>query len=223
MQASQPTYNAPDTCLYPSRFKEPPAAMIGRLTGTLAAKYPPLLLVEVAGVGYELEAPMSTFYKLPALGEKVTLQTHLSIREDAHLLFGFASAVEKALFRELIRISGVGPKLALALLSGLSVDDFWAAIRGGEIGRLVKVPGVGRKTAERLVVELRDKAGSVSVSLGTELSAGAGPQSPLSEARNALGALGYKPAEIQRLTEALTLDGMSTEKIIQEALRRAAK
>ncbi len=196
--------------------------MIGRLTGKLVAKQPPLLVLDVGGVGYEVEAPMSTFYKLPPLGEPVTLQTHLTVREDAHLLFGFASSVEKNLFRELIKISGVGPKLALALLSGISVEDFWSTVRAGEVARLTKVPGVGKKTAERLVVEMRDKAG------GGEAGALPGavtamPGSPLQEAKAALLALGYKPAEIQRFTDAVHKDGMSTEQIIQEALRRAVR
>lgn len=198
--------------------------MIGRLTGKLVAKQPPLLLLDVGGVGYEVEAPMSTFYKLPALGETVTLQTHLSVREDAHLLFGFASSVEKGLFRELIKISGVGPKLALALLSGISVEDFWETVRAGEVARLTKVPGVGKKTAERLVVEMRDKAGGSSEpGGGLPGAATAAAATPLQEARTALAALGYKPAEIQRFTEAVHKDGMSTEQIIQEALRRAVR
>jgi Holliday junction DNA helicase RuvA len=195
--------------------------MIGRITGKLVLKQPPLLLVDVGGVGYEIEAPMSTFYKLPPLGESVSLQTHLTVREDAHLLFGFATGTEKALFRELIKISGVGPKLALTVLSGVSVEDFWSTVRAGDVARLTKLPGVGRKTAERLVVEMRDKAGAegesgAGIKLATDTSA-------LGEARSALAALGYKPAEIQRFTEAVYKDGMSTEQIIQEALKRAVK
>lgn len=196
--------------------------MIGRLTGKLVAKQPPLLLVDVGGVGYEIEAPMSTFYKLPPLGEIVTLQTHLTVREDAHLLFGFASNIEKALFRELIKISGVGPKLALAILSGISVEDFWNTVRVGEVGRLTKVPGIGKKTAERLVIEMRDKAGgadqAASIGLGVAVPMGA-----LQEARSALATLGYKPAEVQRYTELVHKEGMSTEQIIQEALKRAVR
>ncbi|HEY9545803.1 MAG TPA: Holliday junction branch migration protein RuvA [Solimonas sp.] len=195
--------------------------MIGRISGRLVLKQPPLLLVDVGGVGYEVEAPMSTFYKLPATGETVTLQTHQTVREDAHLLFGFATATEKTLFRELIKISGVGPKLALTVLSGVSVEDFWNTIRAGDVARLTKLPGVGRKTAERLVIEMRDKAGA-------EGETGAGIRlavdgSALGEAKSALAALGYKPAEIQRFTEAVYKDGMSTEQIIQEALKRAVK
>ena len=194
--------------------------MIGRISGRLLLKQPPLLLVDVGGVGYEIEAPMSTFYKLPAVGESVTLHTHLTVREDAHLLFGFGSVQEKALFRELIKVSGVGPKLALSVLSGGSVDDFWNTVRAGDIARLTKLPGVGRKTAERLVVEMRDKAGA-GADQAPGLSAPAG--SPLQEARSALAALGYKPVEIQRYTEAVYKDDMTTEQIIQEALRRAVR
>lgn len=197
--------------------------MIGRLTGKLVLKQPPLLMLEVGGVGYELEAPMSTFYKLPALGETVSLQTHLTIREDAHLLYGFASSIEKNLFRELIKISGVGPKLALALLSGMQAEDFWNTVRAGEIGRLIKVPGIGRKTAERLVVEMRDKAGASGDMPGVALDAGAAPMSALQEARTALATLGYKPAEIQRFTEQVHREGMSVEQIIQESLRKAVR
>ncbi|SEQ61404.1 Holliday junction DNA helicase subunit RuvA [Solimonas aquatica] len=196
--------------------------MIGRISGRLLVKQPPALLVDVSGVGYEIEAPMSTFYKLPALGETVTLHTHLTVREDAHLLFGFASLTEKNLFRELIKISGVGPKLALTVLSGVSVEEFWNTVRAGDVARLTKLPGVGRKTAERLVVEMRDKAGSVGEVPGVSLPA-AGPGGALAEARSALAALGYKPAEIGRFTEAVYKEGMSTEQIIQEALRRAVR
>ena len=185
-------------------------------------KQPPLLLLDVGGIGYEVEAPMSTFYKLPATGETVTLHTHLSVREDAHLLFGFGSLTEKTLFRELIKISGIGPKLALTILSGVSVDDFWETVRAGDVLRLTKLPGVGKKTAERLVVEMRDKAGGAS----TESMAAGMPatvDTPLQEARAALAALGYKPAEVQRFTEAVYKDGWSTEQIIQEALKRAVR
>jgi holliday junction DNA helicase RuvA len=195
--------------------------MIGRLTGVLALKAPPQLLIDVGGVAYEVEAPMSTFYKLPALGEKVTLHTHLTVREDAHLLFGFGSAAEKALFRELIRLSSIGPKLALSILSGLSVEEFWQVVRAGDTVRFSKVPGIGKKTAERIVIELRDKAGSGE---GLRLpGTAAAPMGPLAEARSALTALGYKPGEVDRLTEAVYEDGMATEAIIQGALKRAIR
>ena len=196
--------------------------MIGRITGKILAKQPPLLLVDVMGVGYELEAPMSTFYKLPAAGENVSLLTHLTVREDAHLLFGFATQAEKDLFRDLIKISGIGPKLALSILSGVNVEDFWGMVRAADTARLVKLPGIGKKTAERLVIEMRDKAGAADTA-GFSGAAIAGAAGPLQEARSALTALGYKPAEIQRFTEAVYKDGMSTEQIIQEALKRAVR
>lgn len=195
--------------------------MIGRITGKLISKQPPQLMVDVMGVGYEIEAPMSTFYKLPPVGETVSLLTHLTVREDAHLLFGFGSAAEKNLFRDLIKISGVGPKLALSILSGGNVDDFWGMVRAGDAARLTKIPGVGKKTAERLVIEMRDKAGAAE-STGIPGSP-SGAAAPLQEARAALTALGYKPAEIQRFTEAVYKDGMTTEQIIQEALKRAVR
>lgn len=194
--------------------------MIGRITGKLVFKQPPQLLLDVMGVGYEVEAPMSTFYKLPAVGETITLLTHLSVREDAHLLFGFASQAEKNLFRELIKISGIGPKSALGILSGINVEDFWSTVRAGDAARLVKLPGIGKKTAERLLIEMRDKAGVAELTLpGTHATV----TGPLQEARSALTALGYKPAEIQRFTEAVYKDGMTTEQIIQEALKRAIR
>lgn len=195
--------------------------MIGRLSGTLVLKAPPQLLIDVGGVGYELEAPMSTFYKLPGLGEKLSLHTHLTVREDAHLLFGFATLAEKALFRELIRLSSIGPKLALSILSGLSVEEFWQTVRAGDTVRFSKVPGIGKKTSERLVIELRDKAGSGE--RPRLPGATAAPAGPLAEARAALAALGYKPAEVDRFTEAVYTEGMGTEAIIQGALKRAIR
>jgi Holliday junction DNA helicase RuvA len=194
--------------------------MIGHLSGKLLSKQPPLLVVDVNGVGYELEAPLSTFYKLPPVGQVVSLHTHLTVREDAHLLFGFASAAEKILFRELIRISGVGPKLALTVLSGSSVEEFWAAVRSGDAVSLTRLPGIGKKTAERLLLEMKSKAEGETIGGVPFASVGAGP---LQEARSALQALGYKPAEVQKLTDAVHHEGMSTEQIIQGALKRAAK
>jgi Holliday junction DNA helicase RuvA len=196
--------------------------MIGRIHGRLLSKQPPQLLVDVGGVGYEIEAPMSTFYNLPPIGEAVTLHTHLTVREDAHLLFGFGSQAEKSLFRELIKVSGVGPKLALSVLSGVGVEEFWDSARNGDTARLTKLPGVGRKTAERLIVEMRDRAGGFS-DAPPGFDGVAVPGSPLQDAKHALTALGYKQAEIQRLTDAVHREGMSTEQIIQEALRRAVR
>lgn len=196
--------------------------MIGRLSGKLVQKSPPQLLVDVNGVGYELEAPMSTFYKLPSVGESVMLHTHLTVREDAHLLFAFASGAEKTLFRELIKLSGVGPKLALAVLSGVSVEDFWNLVRAGDSVRLTKLPGIGKKTAERMVLELREKAGAAD---GPASLPGAAPvpASPLAEARSALEALGYKMAEADKLLNAIKAEGMGTDQLIREALKRAVR
>src|ERR1051326_339836 len=132
--------------------------MFGRLTGKLLAKEPPLLWLDVNGVGHELEAALSTFYKLPEPGQNVTLHTHFAVREDTHALFGFFAASEKALFRQLIKVSGIGPKSALTVLSGVSADEFWDTIRAGDTAKLTRLPGIGKKTAERLVLELRDKA-----------------------------------------------------------------
>jgi Holliday junction DNA helicase RuvA len=196
--------------------------VIGRLTGRLILKQPPILGLDVNGVGYECEAPMSTFYKLPAIGETVTLQAHLVVREDAQLLFAFATPQEKSLFRDLIKVSGIGPKIALATLSGIGVDEFWATIRNGEVVRLTKIPGIGRKTAERLLVELKDKAGAAEMSLGGG-GAGSVPHTPVQEARAALESLGYKPAEAQKLTDAVGGENLTAEQIIREALRRAVR
>lgn len=197
--------------------------MIGRLSGRLVLKQPPLLLIDVGGVGYECEAPMSTFYKLPSVGEPVSLHMHLTVREDAHLLFAFATQQEKQLFRDLIKVSGVGPKIALAILSGVSVEEFWVTLRESQVGRLTKVPGIGKKTAERLVVELRDKAGVVGNAATFGGSSSNEPMTPLQEARSALESLGYKPAEAQKLTEAVKGEDLSAEQIIREALKRAVR
>jgi holliday junction DNA helicase RuvA len=196
--------------------------MIGRLGGRLIAKQPPLLVIDVGGVAYECEAPMSTFYKLPSVGESVTLHTHLTVREDAHLLFAFVSQQEKQLFRDLIKVSGVGPKIALAILSGVSVEDFWITIRESQVGRLTKVPGIGKKTAERLVVELRDRAGAAGEAWPGSVAA-TGPVGALQEARSALEALGYRPADAQRMAEAVKGDELTAEQIIREALKRAVR
>lgn len=196
--------------------------MIGRIKGVLVAKQPPWLLVDVGGVGYEIEAPMSTVFALPECGQGVTLHTHFVVREDAQALYGFLTLAEKDLFRQLIRTSGVGPKLALAVLSGLGVADFWSAVRSGDALRLTKLPGIGRKTADRLIVELRDRADGAGSDAGA-VRLSAAPMAPLEEARHALAALGYKPVEAQRLLDAVYADGMSTESIIQDALRRAVR
>ena len=197
--------------------------MIGRLTGKLVLKAPPQLVLDVAGVGYEIEAPMSTFYRLPAVGESVALHTHLTIREDAHLLFGFATVQEKALFRELIKLSGVGPKLALAVLSGVSVEDFWNLVRSGDAVRLTKLPGIGKKTAERMLLELREKAGASDGPASFAAGDSPQPATPLAEARSALESLGYKPVDAAKMTDAFTTEGLGTDQIIREALKRAVR
>jgi Holliday junction DNA helicase RuvA len=199
--------------------------MIGFLRGRLAAKQPPQLLVDVGGVGYELEAPMSTFYGLPAVGGEVSLFTHLVVREDAHILFAFANEHERRLFRELLKVSNVGPKLALALLSGMNVENFIACIEAQDVDTLVRIPGVGRKTAERLVVEMRDRIkgfgqlpGAVSSVGGVQVEH-AGPQG---EAFAALVSLGYKPPEVMRLLKSVDASATTTEEIIRRALQAAA-
>ena len=193
--------------------------MIGSLRGILAWKAPPLLLVEAAGVGYELEAPMSTFYGLPAVGAEVRLLTHLVVREDAHVLYGFASDDERRLFRTLLKVSGVGPKIALGILSGISAEDFRQFVAAKDAAALTRIPGVGRKTAERLIVEMRDRLDGLST---TAPETGAAPSAgPEGEAYSALVALGYKPAEATRLLEAAAHDGASTEELIRRALQGA--
>jgi Holliday junction DNA helicase RuvA len=200
--------------------------MIGRLRGTLAAKHPPHLLLDVAGVGYEVEAPMSTFYVLPGVGEPVTLHTHLVVREDAHLLFGFASETERRLFRALIKVNGVGAKLALTILSGISADDFARCVQDNDTASLVRLPGVGKKTAERLVVEMRDRLADWEVP-GWMPSASApdaaGEDDPMRDAVAALIALGYKPAEASRLISKVPTEGVSSEAIIRAALKQSVK
>ena len=176
------------------------ASMIGRLTGTIAEKTPPQVLVDVQGVGYELDVPMSTFFNLPSLGEKATLLTHLSIREDAHVLFGFLTAEERSTFRLLIKISGVGPKMALSLLSGLSVGELAQAVSKQDSGRLVKVPGIGKKTAERLLLELKGKLGpdlSMPASVANDTQA---------DILQALIALGYSEKEAGSALKSLPPD-----------------
>ncbi|MGZ8219270.1 Holliday junction branch migration protein RuvA [Methylomagnum sp.] len=199
--------------------------MIGFLRGVLAAKQPPSLLLDVGGVGYEVDAPMSTFYKLPDVGEPVTLYTHLAIREDAHSLFGFISEADRALFRALIKVNGVGGKLALAILSGLSAEEFHRCVEFQDTARLVRLPGVGKKTAERLIIELRDRLPELG---GTVTLPGAGTlpmpaASPADDAVSALIALGFKPPEAAALVRKVPAEGKSSEEIIRLALQSAAK
>jgi Holliday junction DNA helicase RuvA len=198
--------------------------MIGFLKGRLALKLPPSLMVDVNGVGYELEAPMSTFYGLPAAGEAVALYTHLVVREDAHVLFGFGTESERRLFRGLLKVSGVGPKIALGILSGASVEDFLRIVEAEDVAMLTRIPGIGRKTAERVIIEMRDsvqKFAAPTLREGNALSPMA--SSPQGEAFAALVALGYKPPEVTRLLKAADEPGLSTTEIIRRALKAAAK
>jgi len=191
--------------------------MIGSLTGTLASKQPPWLMLDVGGVGYELEAPMSTFYELPEVGSQLTLVTHLVVREDAHLLYGFLSEPERVLFRALLKVSGIGARIALAVLSSMSVRGFHQCVRHRDLASLVRVPGVGKKTAERLLVEMADRLpDDFAVDTGSAAPAG----KPSTEAESALLALGYRPAEVTRLLGSIDSSGLSTEALIREALRQ---
>ena len=193
--------------------------MIGRLKGTLVYKAPPQLLVDVAGVGYELSAPMSTFYDLPDVGREVVLFTHYAVKEDGVALYGFLTEAERRLFREVQKVTGVGAKIALSVLSGASVDDFARLVQSGDITALTRLPGVGKKTAERMVVELRDRAADFAG--GATVIAGKGmpvPADPMSEASVALQQLGYKPAEVQRMLKQ-GAPGDSAEEIIRKALK----
>ena len=195
--------------------------MIGSLRGRIASKAPPQLTVEVGGVGYEVEAPMSTFFHLPAVGAEVHLLTHLVVREDAHMLYGFATEDERRLFRALIKVSGVGPKIALALLSGVSVADFNQSVQAQDISSLTRVPGIGRKTAERLIVEMRDRL--VAPQLATGPAGEPGAANPANEAYDVLIALGYRPAEATRLLKAAGPGTHSTEELIRRALQSAVR
>ena len=191
--------------------------MIGRITGTLLEKHPPLVLVDVQGVAYELDVPMSTFYHLPATGGRVTLHTHLVVREDAHLLFGFGSDSERQSFRQLLKISGIGARTALAVLSGMTVDELHQAVAAQDSARLIRVPGIGRKTAERLLLELRDKlhSGGGGAALGA-------PASSRDDALTALLALGYSEKEAGAVLGKVAAD-LNTADAIRQALRLLSK
>lgn len=197
--------------------------MIGRLKGTLAQKQPPALLVDVGGVGYELEAPLSTFYELPAVGEPVTLYTHLVVRDDAHLLFGFARDSERRLFRILLKVSGVGARMALAILSGMSAEDFARCIENDDVTALTRLPGIGRKTAERLIVEMRDRLDAQALPGVPGEPAAAAGDDPVADAASALVALGYRPAEAARMIREVETRGLATEDIIRRALQAVVK
>ncbi|KPW82809.1 Holliday junction DNA helicase subunit RuvA [Pseudomonas congelans] len=199
--------------------------MIGRLRGSLAEKQPPHLVLDVNGVGYEVEVPMTTLYRLPHVGETVTLHTHLVVREDAHLLYGFYEKRERELFRELIRLNGVGPKLALALMSGLEVDELVRCVQAQDTSALTRIPGVGKKTAERLLVELKDrfKAWESLPGTFTLVSNGLNQAEPVasaeSDAVSALISLGYKPQEASKAVSAIKEKDLSSADLIRRALK----
>ncbi len=195
--------------------------MIGRLKGTLIHKQPPWLVVDVHGVGYELEAPMSTFYDLPDVGREVSLFTHYAQKEDSVSLYGFLSESERRLFRDVQKVSGIGAKIALAVLSGVSVDEFARLVQTSDVTALTRIPGIGKKTAERMVVELRDRAadlagGAIAPQPGQRLD-------PLSEAIIALQQLGYKPNEAERMAKKAAAEGDTPESIIRKALQQALR
>jgi holliday junction DNA helicase RuvA len=195
------------------------APMIGRLRGTLIAKQPPALVVDVGGVGYELEAPMSTFFDLPEIGREVSLFTHYAVKEDTVVLYGFLRDAERALFRNLQKVSGIGAKISLAVLSGVSTDEFARLIQLGDIAALTRIPGIGKKTAERMLVELRDRVAD----LGGAAATSGVPNDPVAEATVALQALGYKPAEVTRLVRDAAASGDRAEDIIRKALKAALR
>lgn len=199
--------------------------VIGRIQGTLIYKQPPNLLVDVQGVAYEIEAPMTTFYKLPDVSNEVTLLTHLVIRDDAHLLFGFITSADRTLFRALIKVNGVGAKMALVILSGMEAEHFTQCVFNGDADSLVRLPGVGKKTAERLIIEMRDRLQNMSMSdtsgeVASDTAAQPSQaQQQSNDAISALIALGYKQQEASRLVRSVVTDTMSSEEIIRQALK----
>ncbi len=197
--------------------------MIGRLRGTLLAKQPPLLLIEVGGVGYEVDAPLSTFYDLPDVGREVVLVTHYAVKEDAVALYGFLTESERGLFRALLKISGIGAKTALAILSGASVDEFSRLVQTADVAALTRIPGIGKKTAERIVVEMRDRVEGLASGVALAGGRRAAPLDPSSEASAALESLGYKPVEVQRLLKQVAESGDSAETLIRKALKAALR
>ena len=191
--------------------------MIGRLSGLLIEKNPPQIVLDVNGVGYELDVPMSTFYNLPALGEKLSLLTHFAVRDDGHFLYGFQNESERFAFRQLLKVSGIGARTALSVLSGLSVNDLAAAVAQQELGRLIKIPGIGKKTAERLLLELKGKLADVGCG-----SPGTAPSDTRSDITQALLALGYNEKEATATVRQLAAD-LSTSEGIRQALKLLSK
>jgi len=198
--------------------------VIGSLRGKVAAKKPPTMMLEVNGVGYEVEAPMTTFYKLPEMGGEVLLYTHLVVREDAQALFGFITETDRTLFRSLIKVNGVGPKLALTILSGINTEEFFRCVQEHDTVSLVRLPGIGKKTAERLIIEMSDRIpenASDSANAAVAESLSNNPINPSREAVSALIALGYKPQEANRMVNAITVEGKNSEDLIRLALQSA--
>ena len=194
--------------------------MIGRIAGTIILSQPPQLMIDCNGVGYEIEAPMSVFYNLPPVGENVVLFTHLAVRDDAHLLYGFSSIAQRALFRELIKVSGVGAKMAIAILSGLSAEEFSQCIANEDAATLTRLPGIGKKTAERLILEMQDRVAKLSTESGVPGSVGGADSSTAgiqAQAVAALEALGFKNAEARKMVKSAS--GETVEEIIREALK----
>ena len=205
--------------------------MLGRIRGVLAEKTPPLVLIDVSGIGYEIQMPMTSLYQLPDVGNEATVYTHFVVREDAQLLFGFANKQERALFREVIKANGVGPKLALTILSGMSADQFAQAVADGDMSALIKLPGVGKKTAERLLVEMKDRLaawqpshqpGTTTVTQVQSDPVMAQPASAQAEAISALIALGYQQVQATKVVKAVLRQGASSEQLIRDALRSIA-
>jgi Holliday junction DNA helicase RuvA len=200
--------------------------VIGRLRGLLIEKRPPRLLVECHGVGYEVDAPMTTIWALPDLNTEVILHTHLVVREDAQSLYGFATLAERELFQSLLKVSGVGAKMALAVLSGMQVDEFVSSVQRGDATRLTALPGIGKKTAERLIVEMRDRVSDWAPAGGVSISSSPGkppPTDAVADAVSGLIALGYKPQEASRLVHAIDTENKTTDAIIREVLRSLAR
>ena len=199
--------------------------MIGFLRGKLALKAPPLLMLDVNGVGYEVEAPMTTFYNLPAIGSEIVLHTHLVVREDAHILFGFSTEADRSMFRTLIKVNGVGPKLALTILSGQSAEEFHRCIHNNDTQALVRLPGVGKKTAERLVIEMRDRLpdlGDTDLSVES-INITQSANNPKQEAISALCSLGYKPLDAAKMVQPINTENKNCEDIIRLALQGAIR
>jgi Holliday junction DNA helicase RuvA len=197
--------------------------MIGRLKGLLVSKQPPWLVIDVNGVGYELEAPLSTVFDLPATGREVTLFTHYAVKEDTVALYGFLRESERTLFRTLQKVSGIGAKIALAVLSGVATDEFARLVQTGDIAALTRIPGIGKKTAERIIVELRDRVDGIALAAPGASGGGGVPKDPLTEASVALQQLGYKPAEVGRLVKEAAAAGDTAEAIIRKALKAALR